>query len=81
MGMFDYIKHECVCPNCHQKVTGFQSKDAACELDALKPTDVRNFYTDCHCGTWIEFAAMPTTNYEMTATKDDKVIAKKKVSL
>lgn len=51
MGMFDYIKYECVCPVCHNKLDDFQSKDFDCELKRISPLEVRNFYTWCaKCG-------------------------------
>lgn len=56
MGMFDWINYECVCPVCHGKVDGFQSKDNHCTLASLQPNDVDSFYSDCgKCGCWIEF--------------------------
>lgn len=58
MGMYDSIKYECVCPVCHSKVNGFQSKDGPCLLNMLQPTEVDNFYSPCSkCGCWLEFTA------------------------
>ena len=58
MGMFDEIDYECDCPGCGEKVVCFQSKDADCMLDHLKPEDVNNFYSMCdNCQGWIEFNA------------------------
>lgn len=55
MGMFDHIHFETVCPKCHKKADGFQSKDGDCVLDLISPLEVRCFYTSCQCGAWIEF--------------------------
>ena len=56
MGMYDWVNYECVCDNCHAKVTEFQTKDGNRALDWLKPNDVNNFYSHCgKCGNWIEF--------------------------
>ena len=54
MGMFDYVKYECVCPVCKNKVDGFQTKDKECILDVVEPQSVDNFYTHCQtCGVWV----------------------------
>ena len=55
MGMYDHVTYECICPRCHNKVDGFQSKDGPCVLSTLAPEEVDNFYTSCNCGAWIEF--------------------------
>lgn len=56
MGMYDDVKYETICPVCHAKVDGFQSKDGGCLLDLLKPSQVNNFYTHCQkCGCWIKY--------------------------
>ena len=56
MGMFNYVDFECVCPVCHSKVDGFQTKDGDLRLDTVKPKSVSNFYAPCRkCGCWIEF--------------------------
>ena len=56
MGMFDWVKYEMDCPNCGEKISGFQSKDGMCILAELDFRDVNNFYTSCgKCDTWIEF--------------------------
>jgi len=81
MGMYDYVDYECVCPNCKQKVSGFQSKDAECELALVTPIDVNNFYTSCNCGAWLEFNRIFTADYRVLVTKNNKVIASKKVTL
>jgi hypothetical protein len=59
MGMFDYVKFECECPDCGCPVTEFQSKDGECDMVTLLPEDVKNFYTSCPCcKLWIEFSTM-----------------------
>ena len=66
--MYDNVDHECICPVCKSKVSGFQSKDGDCVLDALKVSQVANFYSSCHkCGCWIEFnrIEIPTNNFIM----------------
>ena len=56
MGMFDWINFEMYCPICGNKVIGFQSKSANCNLEYLDFWQVDNFYSSCEqCGTWIEF--------------------------
>lgn len=60
MGMFDWIDFKCECPLCGHEVVGFQSKDGPCQLDTLKPWEVRNFYSGCvECGGWVEFIISP----------------------
>lgn len=57
MGMFDWVQFEMPCPKCGKRVSGFQSKDGACELANVLPWTVDRFYVDCrHCKTSIEFA-------------------------
>jgi hypothetical protein len=56
MGMFDYVKFSCKCPNCGEEISGFQSKDSSCLMDEIEFNQVDNFYTSCgKCGAWIEF--------------------------
>lgn len=73
MGMYDNVNYECVCPVCHSKVTGFQSKSGPCELTTLEPTKVSNFYSSCDkCGCWIEFTAEKMTNFVRTVEGKEK---------
>jgi transcription elongation factor Elf1 len=71
MGMFDYINYEMNCPQCGEKVNGFQSKDGPCALETLDFRQVNNFYASCdNCGHWIEFNFVNITtrnidDYEM----------------
>lgn len=78
MGMFDYVNYECVCPVCHSKVTGFQSKSGESDLKTVEPTNVSNFYAACkQCGCWIDYKAKHTTEFTRTVTgKDDKILDK-----
>lgn len=70
MGMFDYVKYECVCPVCKNKVDGFQTKDKDCILDVIQPQSVDNFYTHCGtCGVWIEFYREDKINFRMVEGK------------
>lgn len=85
MGMFDWVDYECVCPQCNNKVRGFQTKDGDCTLDTVKHTDVENFYSTCNtCKCWIEFTEekIPTgkhirrvigENHEILSTKKLKI--------
>jgi len=67
MGMFDYVQHECACPVCHSKVTGFQSKCGPCGLLTLQPSEVDAFYASCpKCGCWIDFEAIRVPNETFT---------------
>ena len=70
MGMFDDINYPAPCPICGTPLTGWQLKDAGCQLDYLTPAELWeqrydhdtatvpeqvNFYTDCgKCGTWVD---------------------------
>jgi len=73
MGMFDYVDYECVCPVCHSKVEGFQSKDHDCTLATLDPCQVSNFYSSCDkCGCWIDFKGKPATNFTRTVEGKEK---------
>ena len=56
MGMFDYVKFECECPECREPLSGFQSKDGDCVLETVEPEKVRRWYTSCPaCKHWIEY--------------------------
>jgi len=56
MGMFNYINYEANCEECGTPLKGFQSKDGACEMKYLPPSDVDYFYTLCSkCNTWHDF--------------------------
>ena len=59
--MFDYIRYSMPCPVCDTVLTdGWQSKDAACDLDLLEPEAVRGFYNICPvCEVWIEMEVIP----------------------
>ena len=73
MGMYDNINYECVCPRCHNKVDGFQSKCAECVLDMLEPWQVKNFYSSCSvCGAWLEFDVEPPTEVKFVMRKINK---------
>jgi hypothetical protein len=55
MGMFDYIKYSCACPECGAIVREWQSKDGPCVMSTLDPWRVENFYTSCPgCKTWLD---------------------------
>lgn len=90
MGMFDYVNYECVCPVCHSKVDGFQSKDGECQLEKVAPESVDNFYAPCgKCGCWIELNRKAGTNtFQLTAggkwdskTQSHPVIQEKAVKI
>ena len=54
MGMFDWINYEAPCPKCGEILNGWQSKDGACLLEQLEPSDVMNFYQSCpKCESWV----------------------------
>lgn len=82
MGMFDDVNFKTACPDCGSEMSGFQSKDGACEMLVVEPTEVRNFYSSCaKCGTWVEFfrprpkiqaRATPWTEAEVTALGFEK---------
>jgi len=75
MGMFDYVKYECVCPVCGDSVDGFQTKDKDCILDLIQPQEVSNFYTHClSCDMWIEFDRVSSTSFKMTIEGNDRNI-------
>jgi hypothetical protein len=70
MGTFDWIKYECDCPYCDNKLVGFQSKDGDCGLSELEPEDVDNFYTLCdHCDTWVEYVVTKIEPLELELLK------------
>lgn len=77
MGMFDYVRYECICPVCHSKVIGFQSKSGECELKTVEPKSVANFYSACsNCGSWLEYTAKITTNFKRKVfDKDHQVLS------
>ena len=73
MGMFDYVEYETKCPKCSETVTDFQSKDGPCVLKALKPKDVRRFYSSCdNCKEWLEYEYIPTKEAEIRLYKPTK---------
>ncbi len=56
MGMFDRVNFETTCPNCEQRVGGFQTKSRANVLEQLSPIGLESFYASCdRCGLWLEF--------------------------
>ena len=83
MGMFNYVNYECVCPVCHAKVDGFQTKDGELQLDTVEPTSVPNFYSTCgKCGCWLELTAKEILNFELVVTgKKGKVLHRKETTL
>jgi hypothetical protein len=52
---FDWVDHECPCPNCGAPVTDFRTKDLCNMLDTVDFRIVHHFYAECKCGTWIDF--------------------------
>ena len=56
MGLFNTIKDfKIQCPNCHEWVSGFQTKDFQ-DMGFSGVDEVNNFYSGCgNCGAWIEF--------------------------
>ena len=55
MGMFDDVHFKMDCPVCGEKLSGFQTKDANCELEMIEPDGLCHFYSSCKCGAWIDF--------------------------
>ena len=57
MGMFDWVNYpEKPCWKCRTLVSGWQSKDAECNLNTIEPAKVQRFYTSCDsCGAWNEY--------------------------
>lgn len=54
MGMFNYVKYKCACPNCGEEVTVFQTNNGDCTLKTVTPKKAKNFYSSCpSCETWI----------------------------
>lgn len=47
MGMFDYVRFECECPNCGNTLNSFQSKSGPCALMLLKAHKLDEFYGFC----------------------------------
>lgn len=54
MGMFDEVNFEMPCPNCGARLDSFQTKDLDCTMDKVEPDNLREFYTSCKCGNWVE---------------------------
>jgi len=67
--MFDNIKYEADCPECGTRViVGWQSKDGPCDLETLRPEQVRGFYTSCpKCKAWLE-ATVKVLTYRIDVT-------------
>ena len=63
MGMFDYVIAPPVqCP-CGDTIKSWQSKDARCNLERLKPKDVNHYYAFCDkCGRWHSFCREGSRN-------------------
>lgn len=57
MGMYDYVNTpEIFCPECGEKLDGFQTKDGPRLLNVIDFSEVDNFYDSCdNCGAWVEF--------------------------
>lgn len=63
MGMFDYVDVQLPCI-CGTILSGWQSKDAGCDLATISPADVRRFYDICpDCNMWNEWQVIPTSWY------------------
>jgi len=72
MGMFDNVRFEMDCPKCGAKLSDFQTTEGQCIMGTLDFWEVRNFYTLCKCGTWIEFtrrSAVDINDYDMVVEK------------
>ena len=72
MGMYDRVRYEMDCPGCGAKLSDFQSQDRASVMDTLDFWEVRNFYTLCKCGTWVEFTrrgAVDINDYDMNVSR------------
>lgn len=58
MGMFDWVVGvpEMKC-ECGETLSGWQTKDADCQLEKIHFTWIANFYTNCKkCNLWYEFS-------------------------
>lgn len=67
MGVFDYVKFECDCPKCGEKVDDFQTKDGPCCMLTVEFYEVDNFYSYCpKCETWIDFTLYNRPNRKLT---------------
>ena len=61
MGMFDYVDYSAPCWKCGEQLTEWQSKDANCFMEKIKPEATRLFYGRCEkCETWNEYKVVPT---------------------
>jgi len=57
MEMFDSVNVVMPCPFCGYTLNNFQSKDGACLLHTIDPTEVGSFYTCCDgCNMWVQFS-------------------------
>ena len=56
--MFDNVNTpDIMCPECNEKVDGFQSKSLGCTLDTVDYKEVDNFYNGCwNCCRWISYS-------------------------
>jgi outer membrane lipopolysaccharide assembly protein LptE/RlpB len=78
MGMYDYVDAPpLACPECGQMISGWQSKDADCNLDRISISQVQEFYALCQCGVWAEYrlrrpSVVTLNDFELTITKPTK---------
>jgi len=83
MGLFDYVSWEEDCPNCGQKLDGFQTKDLPDwerNCRKLSLSEVSNFYTICeNCKAWVEYRLQPDGTKGRIEDYEKKVITKEDV--
>jgi hypothetical protein len=69
--MYDHVDAPPItCPKCGKKISGWQSKDAGCDLDTVSIKDVREFYSSCPCGIWAQY----NLKRPVSVTMDDFVL-------
>lgn len=76
VGMFNEVVFEAACPDCKAIVGGFQTQDDLNDVLALTtvgPDSVRNFYSECKCGAWLEFDMVPPVNPQWTLSVGMKI--------
>lgn len=66
MGMFDYVDVTHACWRCGEPLRNFQSKDADCGLETVKPEAVDTYYDSCdNCNAWNYYRRVGRPEFEL----------------
>ncbi|SEH06494.1 Uncharacterised protein [Candidatus Venteria ishoeyi] len=68
MGVYNNVEFKCQCPNCGERLDGFQTYDGEPMFLTVTAASVANFHGGCdNCGAWLEFARDDNGAFIVTA--------------